>query len=113
MEHYFYHCQRTHEFWGAMLRWWNNLEVPKSNAFKEEDILLGIPWEDHMGKLLNCCILIGKVCIYRQKSNNKEPNIYVFHCELKKFINIEENISVKNNSHDMFLLEYGAIVDVL
>lgn len=107
LEHYFFQCSVTNYFWSAFLTWWNTLEVPKCQRLLEHDIIFGVPWILGSAKILNCCILLGKFCIYKHKSLNKQPNIYQFHCELHSFLNTEEAIA---KSQNMFLKEWDLLL---
>jgi hypothetical protein len=84
-----------------------NIEI-----FYEKDIILGYVREDKKYKVLNCCILIGKSMIYNQKSMEKNPDIYKFHCELKEFLAIETQISLNCNQLDVFEKEWGEILNI-
>lgn len=110
LEHYFYLCNLTQDFWSAFLAWWNSLGALQLQELSECDILLGVPMMIDVGKILNACILLGKLCIYKYKSNNKQPNIYHFHCELQKFLKLEEGISLKNKTYDIFLNQWEPII---
>jgi hypothetical protein len=110
IEHFFFHCKVTNEFWSAFLTWWNALEIPKLQGLHECDVLLGFPHIFNEEKALNCCLLIAKWCIYRCKSQNKQPNIYLFHCELNHFLRVEKNIAIKNNKQDNFFMEWDILL---
>jgi exonuclease III len=114
VEHYFFGCKITKSFWYAFQTWWNTNTCTLENIeiFYEKDIILGYVREDKKYKVLNCCILIGKSMIYNQKSMEKNPDIYKFHCELKEFLAIETQISLNCNQLDVFQKEWGEILNI-
>ena len=102
IEHYFYECKLTYEFWSAFLTWWNTLDIPPLKELHSQDVLFGFSNMYNEGKILNCCILLAKWCVYSSKSKNVQPNIYQFHCELKHFLKVEEAIALENKNHENF-----------
>jgi hypothetical protein len=75
----------------------------------EYSVILGMAWSDHVGKVFNCCILVGKLVIYKNKNMNIQPTLRDFLIELKTYISIDENISIKNGKQSTFELEWGEI----
>ena len=108
IEHFFYSCRNTKDFWYAMLGWWNNMKLLILKELTERDIMLGYLGENE-GLALNCCILLGKNMIYRNKHNNIQPDIYAFHCDLKNYLEIEEFIYTRDDKLDTFLDIWGEI----
>jgi hypothetical protein len=98
IEHFFFDCELTKQFWYAFLTWWNTVENDHIKQLDEKDIVLGYNIADKKKVLINCCILIGKKVIYEQKKYIKQqPDIYKFHCELKTVIEIDKQICTKND----------------
>jgi hypothetical protein len=110
VEHFFYGCRVTKNFWQAFQTWWNLITGEDIKIIYEKDIILGYIRESNVFKVFNCCILIGKHMIYRQKNIEKQPDIYRFHCELKEFLAIETQISLNCNQLDTFEKEWGEII---
>jgi hypothetical protein len=102
IEHFFYACKVTKLFWKSFLNWWNKLNMMHVEELHENSIILGMEWSDHVGKVFNCCILISKLVIYKTKNSDTQPSLYDFIFELKNYVLIEENISIKNNKHSIF-----------
>ena len=112
IEHYFFGCKVTKSFWKAFQTWWNQFSQDEIDKLYEKDIILGYIRDINIYKVLNCCILIGKSTIYQQKSYDKHPDIYKFHCELKEFLEIESLIALNNNRLSVFNKEWGDILDI-
>ena len=110
IEHYFFACKETKLYWKAILNWWNSLNLMYINEFQEDSIIIGMPWVCEIGKVLNCCILIGKVLIYKSKNCKIQPTLTRFLIDLKDYIYVEENISIKNNTYTSFEKEWGDII---
>ena len=111
LEHYFFACQITKQFWRAFFTWWNTLPVLNLHTLEERDVILGIPLSQETAGSLNYCILIAKLSIYQNKSVNLQPDIYKFHCELKDKLIIEEAISLKNDNITRFTNTWKFITD--
>ena len=108
IEHFFFNCSITKDFWYAMLSWWNNMKLLILKELTEKDIMLGYLGEDE-GLALNCCIMLGKSMIYRNKNNNTQPDIYAFHCDLKNYLEIERFIYTRDDKLNTFLDIWGEI----
>ena len=113
VEHFFFGCKSTKMFWKSVLNWWNNLKLMLVKELQENSIILGMMWSDHIGKVLNCCILVGKLVIYKNKNKNIQPTLYHFLSELKSYILIDESISIKNNKLSTFESEWGEILSLI
>ena len=112
IEHFFYGCTITKDFWYAFQTWWNLNTLDNIPIIFEKDILLGYIREGYILNVFNCCILIAKSMIYQQKNIDKQPDIYIFHCELKNFLEIETQISLNNNKLNSFEKEWGEILNI-
>jgi hypothetical protein len=111
IEHFFYSCPYTKHFWYAMLSWWNNTNLLTLKELTEKDIMLGYLGDDAI-TALNCCIMLGKNMIYRNKNNNIQPDIYTFHCDLKNYLEIERFIYTRDDKFYTFLDIWGDISDI-
>jgi hypothetical protein len=109
VEHFFYQCIDTKKYWKSILNWWNHLDLMYVEELFEYSVILGMAWSDHVGKVFNCCILVGKLVIYKSKNMNIKPTLRDFLIELKTYISIDENISIKNGKQSIFELEWGEI----
>jgi hypothetical protein len=112
IEHYFFSCKTTKQYWKAFQTWWNGVTGQNIRIIEEKHIILGyfIPETEH--KTFNCCILIGKAMIYKCKNMNVHPDIYAFHCELKEFITIEKSIATDLCTLQKLESEWGDILDI-
>jgi DNA-directed RNA polymerase subunit M/transcription elongation factor TFIIS len=112
IEHYFYACPITKQFWTALLGWWNVNTDTNITQLIEKDVILGYLYADGNNIALNCCILIGKSMIYKSKSNNKQPDIYSFHYDLKTYIEIERYVQTRDNKLDTLTDIWGQILEI-
>ena len=96
IEHFFFVCAKTKDFWYGFLTWWKALGNEKPTLLEEKDIILGFNITDKNEKSINQCILIGKKMIYENKNfKNKQPDLYKFHCDLKDIVEIDRQICIK------------------
>jgi hypothetical protein len=109
LQHFLFGCKTTKQFWKAMLSWYNGQTQENIEQLTERDITLGYIKEPN--QTLNCCILLGKSMIYDKKNHNIQPDIYLFHCEFKEYMEIEKKISKSTNSLDLFNDKWGLLVD--
>ena len=108
IEHFFFDCAITKQFWRAFLTWWKAGGKDYPDLLEENDIVLGYKFTEMNEILINVCILIGKKMIYEQKSyRNKQPDIYKFHCDLKSFMEMEKHICIKNDNLGDFYKTWG------
>jgi hypothetical protein len=114
IEHFFFDCALTKQFWYAFLTWWNTGEhYSNPDTLEEHDVILGYNLCDKNERTLNCCILIGKKMIYEQKSYHKnQPDIYKYHCDLKEVIRMEKQICTKNDTLIEFYKIWGDLVNL-
>jgi hypothetical protein len=115
IEHYFFSCKVTKQFWKTFITWWNRMSDEKVEALHESDIILGYIKDNNEGrvcKTLNCCLLLGKEMIYIQKTCNKQPDLYAFHIHLKDFILTERIVAINQNRLDNLIDEWGEILEI-
>jgi hypothetical protein len=113
IEHFFFRCPKTKEFWYAFQTWWNVTGNKTVDIIEEKDVILGYNLTNKRETIFNCCILIGKKMIYEQKNyKNKQPDLYSFHLDLKSIVETDRQISIKNNKLDHFLDFWQNIVDL-
>ena len=112
VEHFFYGCKITKEFWYAFQTWWNINTCQNINIIYEYDVVLGYKRDKEENKVFNCCILIAKHMIYNNKNTNTQPDIYKFHCALKDFITIEKYIATNQNSLDSMKDDWGDLMEI-
>jgi hypothetical protein len=114
IEHFFFECAVTKQFWYAFLTWWNTEKHDYNpDTLEEKDVILGYNLPDKYERTLNICILIGKKMIYEQKNyHKKQPDIYKYHCDLKEVIRIEKQICIKNDNQNDFYKTWGNLVNM-
>jgi hypothetical protein len=78
----------------------------------EKDIILRYIRDGNDFKVFNCCILIGKAMIHQQKSIDKQPDIYRFHCDLKEFLAVESQISLNKNQLAVLEKDWGELLEI-
>jgi hypothetical protein len=114
IEHFFFGCKVTKQFWYVFLTWWKASEMDTCpNTLEENDFILGYNLHNPNEMIFNCCIMIGKKMIYEQKNyHKKQPDIYKFHCDLKEVMEIERHICTKNGNLGEFHKVWGNLVDL-
>jgi hypothetical protein len=113
IEHFFFGCEITKDFWYGFLTWWNALGNDKPTILEEKDIIMGFNIPNKKEMLINQCILIGKKMIYDQKNYmNKQPDLYKFHCDLKDIVEIDRQICIKNCRLSDFENYWGEITNL-
>ena len=111
IEHYFYECDKTYEFWNILKNWWNRFKIIIINNITEKDVILGSLLDNKFTTVYNCILLIAKGSIYNNKSNNKQPDFYNFLVQFKFFLRIEEQINIKNDTLTKFEILWKDIYD--
>jgi hypothetical protein len=111
IEHYFYGCEKTSDFWKLFKTWWNNFNLIHKTAITEKEVILGSLVDNKLTKSFNCILLIAKGSIYGNKSNNKQPDFFSFLMQLKYYLKIEEQLSVKNKNQTEFQIAWGDIAN--
>jgi hypothetical protein len=111
IDHFFFDCKITKQFWRAFQTWWNVITNLNIDIIEERDVLLGYIRDGNDFKIFNCCLLIAKSMIYRNKNLNIQPNIYSFHCALKDYLEVEKHIAGNVNKIDVLADEWGDILD--
>jgi nitric oxide synthase oxygenase domain/subunit len=109
IEHYFYECKTTLDFWLIFKTWWNSLNLIHKKDITEKEILLGSLLDNKLTKTFNCVLLIAKSSIYGNKSNNIQPDFFNFLVQLKYYLKIEKQINIKNNTETSFEISWGEI----
>jgi hypothetical protein len=112
MEHFFFACKVTKQFWKAFQTWWIGITGHELKIIEEKDVILGYFNTDSEHIILNRCLLIGKSMIYKKKNTTLQPDIYAFHCDLKEYILIERKISSDLNTIAKLENEWGDILDI-
>jgi hypothetical protein len=112
IEHFFFACKITKQFWKALQTWWNGNTNENINIIEENHIILGYFDKNQEYKVFNRCILIGKSMIYRTKNLNIQPDIYTYHCDLKEYIAIEKKIATDLNNLQKLEDEWRDLLDI-
>lgn len=87
--HYFADCKCSKNVWYRFKCWWNTLDFPPLAELDSIDIIFGFPRmaEKHC-KILNLCIIIGKLSIYIDKSTGVEPSFISLLFRVRNHISI-------------------------
>jgi hypothetical protein len=111
IEHYFYECEKTLDFWNIFKTWWNSFKLCRKINITECDVILGSLEDSKFTQNFNCLILIAKGTVYSDKSNNRQPDFYNFLVQLKFYLKIEEQINIKNKTQTKFEIQWGDIAN--
>ena len=114
LEHYFFDCQSSFNFWVSFKKWWTSIfkcEIRLSVI----DVLLGIVnyVNDKMLDCLNFCILYGKKYIVESKKAKSPLFFYDYQVKLKCRLEIEEYIYNSKGAIADFENKWSIIVDLL
>lgn len=92
IEHLFYDCSVTHQFWVLFESYLKNFYV--DFELNKMEILLG---SNSYSLFLNLLILIARNYIYKCKLKEKSPNIIELKRIIKQYQQVEEYVALKNN----------------
>jgi hypothetical protein len=101
INHYFYMCETTNNFWKTFQSWWNNMENDNITLTKESAIL-GITKGTGNNDKLNACLQLARWHIYVEKLQAKQPFLYKFLCIVKYKIKIEKIICENNQQTKVY-----------
>lgn len=99
--HYFTSCRRVIDFWNNLQSWWNNLSE-YTIICTPKHILFGMYYDNEYYAAINHVILLAKSYIYNCNLHQKPMCFFNFLIELKKNLDIEENICTKRNTSPLF-----------
>ena len=72
LEHLFFHCKISQDFWNSVFLWLNELHFG-IDALNEIDIMLSYTSKSHFWTLLNHIIITGKQIIYHNRQRKTTP----------------------------------------
>jgi hypothetical protein len=96
IEHYFYDCLETRNFWLSFQSWWNTMRNENIIVTKEM-AMIGIINEVENVDSLNACLLLARWYIYSEKLKLQSAFLYKFLCRLRYKIKIERVICQNKN----------------
>jgi len=97
MEHLFYDCLVTENFWKLLVEWIQTYDP--NFRITRKDVFLG---NNNFDDLINFLILLAKYVIYRSRCASKSPNLtYYKNCVLSYKI-LEKYVAKVNNRSDEF-----------
>lgn len=97
VEHLFYDCRITQQFWDSFIRKLKNFF--HNVIFDKEKLLLGFVKET---PLLNLLVIITKKYIYKCKLNETLPSIIGLQCKIEHYRLCEHQIALKRNTVTKF-----------
>ena len=109
IQHFFIHCDKTLIFWKSFYTWWNSFGLFQTPGIGITNILFGYPEITEFASVLNYMLLIAKYHIYKQKQATSHPFFPQFLIELNNQLNVDENISRKNDNLSDFTDKYELI----
>ena len=112
LEHHFYSCTETKDFWTAFQDWWFNVSAVRMslNLFH---IVFGVlnPNDDILFDSLNFCILFAKRYIALQKRSEKPYVLEVYLRQLCRRLECERIICISNSNLEYFNQKWGFILN--
>ena len=113
LEHFFYYCPITKQFWDS-LKTWLTVLVPFKIELTVLEVLLGVVNIDRKYySVVNYVILIGKYFICKSKKNNKDLFFQNFLKSLKYKINLELGAYISQDRTAAFKDRYGVLHEFL
>ena len=111
LEHYFYYCTDTKNFWTQVKSWTNKLLSSKID-FTVLEILFGVIRSDPKLRFsINFVILIGKSFVSKCKKNNQELFFSNFLEKLKLMVILEEGVYIRQGKSVTFNERYSLLHD--
>ena len=112
IEHFLYYCESCYEFWKTIEKWLN-ISLSIQVHFTVLEIVFGITQKTNLTKILNFIIIMGKMHIKQQKKIDKLPCFFMFLRFLKRNLEIEKLIYIKNNKVNFYTTTFGPLDEVL
>ena len=109
--HYFVKCGSVIFFWKQLELWWNRVSTVNVILTPKHIIIFGIYYDSEYFSSVNHVILLAKWYIYNCKRNHNTIHLFNFLSVLKRNLQIEEYISAKNNTSDIFNKKWQHISD--
>ena len=114
LEHYFFECTSSIRLWRSFETWFSNslgMHIPLDAL----TVLFGTNnlFNDTVLQIMDCCILIGKGYIDRQKSCNKPVSFFEFLWVLKNNVIIEKYLLKLEDKTDVFTQKWKRLYDAL
>jgi len=104
--HFFIECEKVSQFWKIFFKWWNNLAEIKINVLSNElreIIIFGFPSPNDHITVLNYCLLVAKMFIYKQRLfNDNNIDFFTYLVIVKQKMKIEQIICKKEFRPDKF-----------
>jgi hypothetical protein len=97
--HLFVECDCVLDVWLELHKWLVSNGFTHLNQFSKKDIILGIMGEDI---IINLCLQIAKLSIYRCKLNNSKPSFAAVKANIKHLMLTEKYIAQTNNNMTKF-----------
>lgn len=101
MEHLFYQCHVTQQFWTKFIAWYES----STNTEIQLD-LETISFCNHECDLLNTLLIMAKQFIFSRRIKEREPNIYLFRDLVHQNISIERYEAFKTRKFKTFIKKW-------
>ena len=103
IEHLFWDCVITHDFWADFLTWLHtNFQHCSNLRLSKELIITGCETKVFSDRIVDLFILLAKYHIFSSKTKSAVPHIQVFIRIVKQRYNVEKINSYTNNSSAKF-----------
>jgi len=108
VNHLFYECFHSNQFWRDLKNFWFALSG-KQVEFSLQDVLIGKL--DEVSDLLNYCLIVAKYHIWTSRKRSLSPNITVFKEMINMKYKTEKYIALKNNTQRKFQAKWKLFID--
>jgi len=106
LEHLFFHCKISQDFWNSVFLWLNELHF-EIDALNEIDIKLGCTSKSQFWTLLNHIIITGKQIIFHNRQRKTTPLLCHLTAKLEYIDRIEKHTAFVNNRLDFHREKYS------
>ena len=111
LEHYFYYCTDTYNFWRQVQKWLCHL-LSYYLSLTILEVLLGvINCDPRYYYIINYVIIIGKYYISQSKKKQKDISFFNFLHTLKQKLRLDERVHIKQDCLPRFVEKFGILSD--
>ena len=113
LEHFFYYCQETEQFWRQVENWLSNIGTEKIELTVLETLLGFFDYKSVLYYAINYVLIIAKYYINKTKKDGKELFFFTFLQTLKNKLIIEQKIYLNQNRSIIFIERYAILLESL
>jgi hypothetical protein len=104
--HLFVECEYVIDVWLELNKWLVKNGFTNLGIFSKIDIILGIEGVDI---IVNLCLQIAKISIYRCKLKNCKPTFAAVKANIKHIMHVEQYIAQTNNNMNKFYGKWSSL----